>query len=136
MHAPYRKIGHNIKTLPIPVLCQFSVSLFIQRNLLFLGWFFHIIIGTIHFLFVLIYSPPTRRQWARRDRPQQGILIQDDNSFRATFFPVDEHRVFALTSTPPRMLHPAAHSTQQTPFMVDLHEQVIRFLHITRRMEI
>ncbi|KAG9490621.1 hypothetical protein GDO78_006115 [Eleutherodactylus coqui] len=69
-------------------------------------------------------SPPTRRQWGRRDRPQQGILIQDDNSFRATFFPVDEHRVFALTSTPPRMLHPAAHSTQQTPFMVDLHEQV------------
>ncbi|XP_063783980.1 RING finger protein 44 [Pseudophryne corroboree] len=69
-------------------------------------------------------SPPARRQWGRRERPQQTLLSQDDSSFRAAFFPVDEHRVFALTSTPPRMLHPAAHSTQQTSFMVDLHEQV------------
>ncbi|KAM5170795.1 RING finger protein 44 isoform 1-T1 [Mantella aurantiaca] len=69
-------------------------------------------------------SPPVRRQWGRRDRPQQSIVGQDDSSLWAAFFPVDEHRVYALTSTPPRMLHPASHSTQQTPFMVDLHEQV------------
>ncbi|KAM4678609.1 RING finger protein 44 isoform 2-T4 [Discoglossus pictus] len=70
-------------------------------------------------------SPPVRRQWGRRDRPQQSVLGQDDGSLRPAFFPVDEHRVFALTSSPPRMLHPATHSTQQTPFMVDLHEQLI-----------
>ncbi|XP_053573019.1 RING finger protein 44 isoform X2 [Bombina bombina] len=70
-------------------------------------------------------SPPVRRQWGRRDRPQQSALIQDEGSLRPGFFPVDEHRVFALTSAPPRMLHPAPHSNQQTPFMVDLHEQLI-----------
>eukprot|EP00079_Xenopus_tropicalis_P033934 XP_017947705.1 PREDICTED: RING finger protein 44 isoform X4 [Xenopus tropicalis] len=68
--------------------------------------------------------PPVRRQWGRRDRPQQSVLSQDDSNLRPAFFPVDEHRVLALTGAPPRMLHPASHSTQQTPFMVDLHEQV------------
>lgn len=84
-----------------------------------------------HFYSITIYcfcfipsSPPVRRQWGRRDRPQQSIVGQDDSSLWAAFFPVDEHRVYALTSTPPRMLHPTSHSTQQTPFMVDLHEQV------------
>lgn len=38
--------------------------------------------------------------------------------------PVDEPRAYALPSTPPRMLHPAAHPPHQNPFMVDLHDQV------------
>lgn len=79
---------------------------------------------TIDYSSFTLSSPPVRRQWGRRDRPQQSIVGQDDSSLWAAFFPVDEHRVYALTSTPPRMLHPTSHSTQQTPFMVDLHEQV------------
>ncbi|KAF3693712.1 RING finger protein 44 [Channa argus] len=38
--------------------------------------------------------------------------------------PLDESRQYSHTSTPPRMLHPAAHMPQQSPIMVDLHDQM------------
>ncbi|XP_059568949.1 RING finger protein 44 isoform X2 [Alligator mississippiensis] len=80
-------------------------------------------------------SPPARRQWARRERPLQTLLAQDESypppAFAQPQAPplpqpvsVDEPRAYALASTPPRMLHPAAHPPHQNPFMVDLHEQV------------
>ncbi|EMP30954.1 RING finger protein 44 [Chelonia mydas] len=54
---------------------------------------------------------------------------EDENYLHPAFppqqhLPVDEPRAYALASTPPRMLHPAAHPPHQSPFMVDLHEQV------------
>lgn len=74
-------------------------------------------------------SPPARRQWGRRDRPLATLLGQDEPQLHPAFpqqlhIPVDEPRAYALPSTPPRMLHPAAHSPHQNPFMVDLHDQV------------
>uniref|UniRef100_A0A8C0J0G3 Ring finger protein 44 n=2 Tax=Chelonoidis abingdonii TaxID=106734 RepID=A0A8C0J0G3_CHEAB len=75
-------------------------------------------------------SPPFRRLWGRRDRPVQTLLAQDENYLHPAFplqqqhLPVDEPRAYALANTPPRMLHPAAHPPHQSPFMVDLHEQV------------
>nr|XP_048716033.1 RING finger protein 44 isoform X2 [Caretta caretta] len=74
-------------------------------------------------------SPASRRLWGRRDRPLQTLLAQDENYLHPAFppqqrLPVDEPRAYALASTPPRMLHPAAHPPHQSPFMVDLHEQV------------
>ncbi|NWI17100.1 RNF44 protein, partial [Crypturellus soui] len=74
-------------------------------------------------------SPPARRQWGRRDRPLAALLGQDEPQLHPAFpqqppAPVDEPRSFALPSTAPRMLHPAAHPPHQNPFMVDLHEQV------------
>ncbi|NWX94542.1 RNF44 protein, partial [Nothoprocta ornata] len=74
-------------------------------------------------------SPPARRQWGRRDRPLAALLGQDEPQLPPAFpqqppAPVDEPRSFALPSTAPRMLHPAAHPPHQNPFMVDLHEQV------------
>ncbi|XP_069507566.1 RING finger protein 44 isoform X3 [Ambystoma mexicanum] len=73
-------------------------------------------------------SPPVRRQWGRRDRPLQGLFAQDESflrpAFAQHFISVDEHQAFALTSTLPGMLHSATHPPQQSPFMVDLHEQV------------
>ncbi|XP_069100672.1 RING finger protein 44 isoform X3 [Pleurodeles waltl] len=73
-------------------------------------------------------SPPARRQWGRRDRPLQGLFAQDESFLHPVFtqrlLSVDEHRAFAPTSTLPRMLHSATHPPQQSPFMVDLHEQV------------
>ncbi|KAI6076884.1 RING finger protein 44 isoform X1 [Aix galericulata] len=74
-------------------------------------------------------SPPARRQWGRRDRPLATLLGQDETQLPPAFpqqphIPVDEPRAYALPSTPPRMLHPAAHPPHQNPFMVDLHDQV------------
>ncbi|XP_010000408.1 PREDICTED: RING finger protein 44 [Chaetura pelagica] len=74
-------------------------------------------------------SPPARRQWGRRDRPLATLLGQDEPQQHPAFpqqphGPVDEPRAYALPSTPPRMLHPAAHPPHQNPFMVDLHDQV------------
>ncbi|XP_044306985.1 RING finger protein 44 isoform X3 [Varanus komodoensis] len=78
-------------------------------------------------------SPPTRHHWGRRERPLQTLLAQDANYLHPAFFqqqqplpqvPVDEHSAYVLATTPPRMLHPAAHPPHQHPFMVDLHEQV------------
>lgn len=74
-------------------------------------------------------SPPARRQWGRRDRPLATLLGQDEPQLHPAFpqqphIPVDEPRAYALPSTPPRMLHPAAHPPHQNPFMVDLHDQV------------
>lgn len=74
-------------------------------------------------------SPPARRQWGRRDRPLATLLGQDETQLHPAFpqqphIPVDEPRAYALPSTPPRMLHPAAHPPHQNPFMVDLHDQV------------
>ncbi|XP_009952145.1 PREDICTED: RING finger protein 44-like, partial [Leptosomus discolor] len=74
-------------------------------------------------------SPPARRQWGRRDRPLATLLGQDEPQVHPAFpqqphVPVDEPRAYALPSTPPRMLHPAAHPPHQNPFMVDLHDQV------------
>ncbi|XP_010021660.1 PREDICTED: RING finger protein 44-like, partial [Nestor notabilis] len=74
-------------------------------------------------------SPPARRQWGRRDRPLAALLGQDEPQLHPAFpqqphGPVDEPRAYALPSTPPRMLHPAAHPPHQNPFMVDLHDQV------------
>ncbi|NXU53275.1 RNF44 protein, partial [Turnix velox] len=74
-------------------------------------------------------SPPARRQWGRRDRPLAALLGQDEPQLHPAFsqqphLPVDEPRAYALPSTPPRMLHPAAHPPHQNPFMVDLHDQV------------
>ncbi|NXM60471.1 RNF44 protein, partial [Illadopsis cleaveri] len=74
-------------------------------------------------------SPSARRQWGRRDRPLATLLGQDEPQVHPAFpqqphIPVDEPRAYALPSTPPRMLHPAAHPPHQNPFMVDLHDQV------------
>uniref|UniRef100_UPI003AADF7A0 RING finger protein 44-like n=1 Tax=Centroberyx gerrardi TaxID=166262 RepID=UPI003AADF7A0 len=77
-------------------------------------------------------SPPVRRQWGRRDRPVlHTSLVQDENFHHLLFFqhqqqvPLDESRQYSHTSTPPRMLHPAAaHLPQQSPIMVDLHDQM------------
>uniref|UniRef100_A0A8C8RYH1 Ring finger protein 44 n=1 Tax=Pelusios castaneus TaxID=367368 RepID=A0A8C8RYH1_9SAUR len=75
-------------------------------------------------------SPPSRRPWGRRDRLLQTLPAQDENYLHPAFPPqpqpppVDEPRAYTLASTPPRMLHPAAHPPHQSPFMVDLHEQV------------
>ncbi|XP_061312730.1 RING finger protein 44 [Pezoporus flaviventris] len=75
------------------------------------------------------YGPPARRQWGRRERPLAALLGQDEPQLHPAFpqqphGPVDELRAYALPSTPPRMLHPAAHPPHQNPFMVDLHDQV------------
>ncbi|KAM8909843.1 RING finger protein 44 isoform 1-T6 [Spinachia spinachia] len=76
-------------------------------------------------------SPPVRRQWGRRDRPVlHTSLVQDENFHHLLFsqhhqqVSLDESRQYSRTSTPPRMLHPAAHLTQQSPIMVDLHDQM------------
>ncbi|XP_053734942.1 RING finger protein 44 isoform X1 [Synchiropus splendidus] len=76
-------------------------------------------------------SPPVRHQWGRQDRPVlHTSLIQDENFHHLLFshhhqqVPLDESRQFSHTSTAPRMLHPAAHLPQQSPIMVDLHEQM------------
>ncbi|TNN40737.1 RING finger protein 44 [Liparis tanakae] len=78
-------------------------------------------------------SPPVRRQWGRRDRPAAALpasLIQDENFHHLLFaqhhqpVPLDESRQYGRTSTPPRMLHPAAHLPPQSPIMVDLHDQM------------
>ncbi|TKS72557.1 RING finger protein 44 [Collichthys lucidus] len=78
-------------------------------------------------------SPPLRRQWGRRDRPVlHSSLVQDENFHHLLFsqhhqqVPLDESRQYSHTSTPPRMLHPAAHLPQQSPIMVDLHDQLIQ----------
>ncbi|KAG5852978.1 hypothetical protein ANANG_G00068250 [Anguilla anguilla] len=75
-------------------------------------------------------SPPGRRQWGRRDRPILHSSLPQDESFQHPLFPqhqqhlsLDESRAYSHTSVPPRMLHPAAHP-QQSPIMVDLHEQM------------
>uniref|UniRef100_A0A8D0CQQ7 Ring finger protein 44 n=1 Tax=Sander lucioperca TaxID=283035 RepID=A0A8D0CQQ7_SANLU len=75
--------------------------------------------------------PPVRHQWGRRDRPVlHTSLIQDENFHHLLFsqhhqqVPLDESRQYSHTSTPPRMLHPAAHLPQQSPIMVDLHDQM------------
>ncbi|KAI3351908.1 hypothetical protein L3Q82_020739, partial [Scortum barcoo] len=77
------------------------------------------------------HSPPVRRQWGRRDRPVlHSSLVQDENFHHLLFsqhhqqVPLDESRQYSHTSTPPRMLHPAAHLPQQSPIMVDLHDQM------------
>ncbi|XP_058023198.1 RING finger protein 44 isoform X1 [Pantherophis guttatus] len=78
-------------------------------------------------------SPPFRHHWGRRERPLQTLLAQDENYLHPAFFQqqqpqpqvsVDEHPAYVLATTPPRMLHPAAHTSHQHPFMVDLHDQV------------
>uniref|UniRef100_A0A8C6UQM6 Ring finger protein 44 n=1 Tax=Neogobius melanostomus TaxID=47308 RepID=A0A8C6UQM6_9GOBI len=77
-------------------------------------------------------SPPVRRQWGRRDRPVlHASLVQDENLHHLLFsqhhhqqVPLDDSRQYSHTSTAPRMLHPAAHLPQQSPIMVDLHEQM------------
>ncbi|KAK5897327.1 hypothetical protein CesoFtcFv8_010398 [Champsocephalus esox] len=77
-------------------------------------------------------SPPVRRQWGRRDRPILHTSLVHDENFHHLLFsqhhqqvPLDESRQYShVTSTPPRMLHPAAHLPQQSPIMVDLHDQM------------
>ncbi|KAF3838113.1 hypothetical protein F7725_009881 [Dissostichus mawsoni] len=76
-------------------------------------------------------SPPVRRQWGRRDRPILHTSLVHDENFHHLLFsqhhqqvPLDESRQYSHTSTPPRMLHPAAHLPQQSPIMVDLHDQM------------
>uniref|UniRef100_A0A671TT64 Ring finger protein 44 n=1 Tax=Sparus aurata TaxID=8175 RepID=A0A671TT64_SPAAU len=76
-------------------------------------------------------SPPVRRQWGRRDRPVlHSSLVQDENFHHLLFsqhhqqVPLDDSRQYSHTSTAPRMLHPAAHLPQQSPIMVDLHDQM------------
>uniref|UniRef100_A0A4W5L545 Uncharacterized protein n=1 Tax=Hucho hucho TaxID=62062 RepID=A0A4W5L545_9TELE len=79
-------------------------------------------------------SPPVRRQWGSRDRlvVLHNALLQDDNFHHPLFSQqhqqvlLDEARQYSHTSAPPRMLHPAAHPPQhqQTPIMVDLHDQI------------
>ncbi|XP_030253273.1 RING finger protein 44 isoform X3 [Sparus aurata] len=78
-------------------------------------------------------SPPVRRQWGRRDRPVlHSSLVQDENFHHLLFsqhhqqVPLDDSRQYSHTSTAPRMLHPAAHLPQQSPIMVDLHDQLIQ----------
>lgn len=76
-------------------------------------------------------SPPERHHWGRRDRPVLfSSLVQDENFHHLIFsqhhpqVPLDESRQYNHTSTPPRMLHPAAPLPHQSPIMVDLHDQV------------
>nr|XP_033782729.1 RING finger protein 44 isoform X2 [Geotrypetes seraphini]XP_033782730.1 RING finger protein 44 isoform X2 [Geotrypetes seraphini] len=74
-------------------------------------------------------SPPIRHQWGRRDTPLHNLFASQNESFAhlaliQQHFPVDEPRAFPLGSTQARMLHPPAPPPQQSPFMVDLHEQV------------
>lgn len=76
-------------------------------------------------------SPPERHHWGRRDRPVLfSSLVQDENFHHLIFsqhhpqVPLDESRQYNHTSTPPRMLHPAASLPHQSPIMVDLHDQV------------
>ncbi|XP_068596659.1 RING finger protein 44 [Brachionichthys hirsutus] len=76
-------------------------------------------------------SPSVRRQWGRQDRTVlHSSFVQDENFHRLLFSqhhqqaPLDESRQYSHTSTPPRMLHPAAHLPQQSPIMVDLHDQM------------
>ncbi|GCB74017.1 hypothetical protein scyTo_0003101 [Scyliorhinus torazame] len=72
-------------------------------------------------------SPPARRQWGRRDRPLHNPINQDENYHHPPYsqqLPIDENRSYNHTSLSPRMLHPAAHPPQQSPVMVDLHEQM------------
>lgn len=83
------------------------------------------------YVFIFLCSPPVRRQWGRRDRPAlHTSLVQDENLHHLLFsqhhqqVSLDESRQYSHTSTAPRMLHPAAHLPQQSPIMVDLHEQV------------
>lgn len=83
------------------------------------------------FFSVCCYSPPERHQWGRRDRPVLfSSLVQDENFHHLLFsqhhqqVALDESRQYNHTSTAPRMLHPAAHLPQQSPIMVDLHDQV------------
>lgn len=86
---------------------------------------------TVVIVSVWCCSPPERHQWGRRDRPLLvSSLVQDENFHHLLFsqhhqhVPIDESRQYNHTSTPPRMLHPAAHLPQQSPIMVDLHDQV------------
>uniref|UniRef100_A0A674MV54 Ring finger protein 44 n=1 Tax=Takifugu rubripes TaxID=31033 RepID=A0A674MV54_TAKRU len=76
-------------------------------------------------------SPPERHHWGRRDRPVLfSSLVQDENFHHLIFsqhhpqVPLDESRQYNHTSTPPRMLHPAAPLPHQSPIMVDLHDQM------------
>lgn len=77
-------------------------------------------------------SPPERHHWGRRDRPVLlSSLVQDENFHHLLFsqhhqqVALDESRQYNHTSTASRMLHPpAAHLPQQSPIMVDLHDQV------------
>ncbi|XP_010620420.1 RING finger protein 44 isoform X3 [Fukomys damarensis] len=56
-------------------------------------------------------SPPSRDEHLPPQQPRP----------RPPHLPIEEHRASAPAGGSPRMLHPA---TQQSPFMVDLHEQV------------
>ncbi|KAJ3587892.1 hypothetical protein NHX12_011487, partial [Muraenolepis orangiensis] len=55
---------------------------------------------------------------------------KDENFHRLLFsqqqpqIPLDESRHYNHASAPPRMLHPAPHLPQQSPIMVDLHDQM------------
>uniref|UniRef100_A0A3Q4HCY4 Ring finger protein 44 n=1 Tax=Neolamprologus brichardi TaxID=32507 RepID=A0A3Q4HCY4_NEOBR len=84
-----------------------------------------------YFFPIWTYSPPIRRQWGRRDRPVLHTSPVQDENFHHLLFsqhhqqvPLDESRQYSHTSTAPRMLHPAAHLPQQSPIMVDLHDQM------------
>lgn len=78
------------------------------------------------------FSPPERHHWGRRDRPVLlSSLVHDENFHHLLFsqhhqqVALDESRQYTHTSTASRMLHPtAAHLPQQSPIMVDLHDQV------------
>ncbi|XP_042182086.1 RING finger protein 44-like isoform X2 [Oncorhynchus tshawytscha] len=79
-------------------------------------------------------SPSVTRQWGIRDRPVvlHDSSLQDENFHHPLFSQqhqqvlLDEARQYSHASTPPRMLHPAAHPPrhQQTPIMVELHDQM------------
>lgn len=79
-----------------------------------------------------LFSPPERHHWGRRDRPVLlSSLVHDENFHHLLFsqhhqqVALDESRQYTHTSTASRMLHPtAAHLPQQSPIMVDLHDQV------------
>lgn len=76
---------------------------------------------------MIIYSPPVRRQRARRDRLSRHNSISQDENYHLPYGQqqaIEEPRAFHPPNVSPRMLHPAAHPPQQNAVMVDIHEQV------------
>ncbi|KAM4809162.1 E3 ubiquitin-protein ligase RNF38 isoform 2-T2 [Rhinophrynus dorsalis] len=73
-------------------------------------------------------SPPVRRQRGRRDRLSRHNSINQDENYHHLSYgqqqAVEEPRAFHPPNVSPRMLHPAAHPSQQNAVMVDIHEQI------------
>ncbi|XP_029458651.1 E3 ubiquitin-protein ligase RNF38 isoform X2 [Rhinatrema bivittatum] len=72
-------------------------------------------------------SPPVRRQRGRRDRLTRHNSVNQDENYHLSYGQqqaIEEPRAFHPPNVSPRMLHPAAHPSQQNAVMVDIHEQI------------